>query len=680
MQRAIRRVGKQDPRFQGLIPPEYSLQSAIDAGILIPDEVRVTINRILRLGTIEKQVSDLIAAADGQAFKNPSPDRRKALEARFGVHDRPTTLDGARELVGRTRERMRQFETKVKPLLRGAWIPALEEAALVLVEASPVAPPIGFLLSTRGLSAENMSAEQFLALVDLVELDIEEIAGTTLVYEDQWLVDERELTVTDAVNVARKHTSKFGMTTVAEIQRALADEQQVPDTDDLMRVLEGNPDVRWAGDWLWVEKARDSAHSNSLINKMRNMLSVNSPLTAASLHDGVARAFKPLKRSIVPTEEAILAFAAASPYFTVEGNLISPIDPLDYRATIGQVAASLVEVFKASPYGAMDRQSLSEACEIAGIKHGTLNRWTTYSEIIESFGWNVWGLRGSNVPESIVHEIQQSAQSLASSEPRRRDWHRVSDHLIVLTMDADRSSRTTATWLFDSGLRSEIGGRRFEIIAEGKRVGTASTGEQHNWTWGWSPAIRELSIQPGDVVRAVLDLKENTATVTKGGTELWDRTETAATALVELVSVEAVPEAAINTERAEFKRAASGVAEQREAALTMRFRTFLENSHGREVKRYKIATSAGALFTDTADITAGVLYEAKAHADRMSVRLALGQILDYSRYVQGVLLAVLLPEAPPADLVELLEAHNIGCVVEGHPGEFTDITKLQRCP
>ncbi len=64
----------------------------------------------------------------------------------------------------------------------------------------------------------------------------------------------------------------------------------------------------------------------------------------------------------------------------------------------------------------------------------------------------------------------------------------------------------------------------------------------------------------------------------------------------------------------------------------------------------------------------------------MSVRLALGQILDYSRYVEGVLLAVLLPEAPPADLVELLQAHNVGYVVEGQPGEFTDITNLRRCP
>jgi len=39
----------------------------------------------------------------------------------------------------------------------------------------------------------------------------------------------------------------------------------------------------------------------------------------------------------------------------------------------------------------------------------------------------------------------------------------------------------------------------------------------------------------------------------------------------------------------------------------------------------------------------------------MSVRLAIGQVLDYGRFVDGSRLAVLLPEEPhAADLVELL--------------------------
>jgi hypothetical protein len=74
------------------------------------------------------------------------------------------------------------------------------------------------------------------------------------------------------------------------------------------------------------------------------------------------------------------------------------------------------------------------------------------------------------------------------------------------------------------------------------------------------------------------------------------------------------------------------------------------------------------------------VYEAKGSADRMSVRLSLGQVLDYGRYVEGSRLAVLLPEAPAADLVELLELHDVGCVVETTPEYFIDMTTLKRCP
>ena len=148
---------------------------------------------------------------------------------------------------------------------------------------------------------------------------------------------------------------------------------------------------------------------------------------------------------------------------------------------------------------------------------------------------------------------------------------------------------------------------------------------------------------------------------------------------VDTVAVDAVPLAVVNAERSDFTRAASGSAVYNEAQLVSRFQTFLE-SHGHIVKRYRITTPAGALYTDLADTTNEVLYEAKADADRMSVRLALGQVLDYGRYVQGTKLAVLLPGMPSADLVELLKNYLIGCVVESGPAEFADATGLGRCP
>lgn len=146
------------------------------------------------------------------------------------------------------------------------------------------------------------------------------------------------------------------------------------------------------------------------------------------------------------------------------------------------------------------------------------------------------------------------------------------------------------------------------------------------------------------------------------------------------VAVDAVPVEATRAERSQVEKFVSGPVIQREAHLTQGFQKYLEE-HRRVVKRYRIApVGSAALYSDLADTTTNVLYEAKGAADRMSVRLALGQVLDYGRYVEGARLAVLLPEAPPADLVELLEDHDVGCVVETTPGNFLDMTVLNRCP
>lgn len=77
------------------------------------------------------------------------------------------------------------------------------------------------------------------------------------------------------------------------------------------------------------------------------------------------------------------------------------------------------------------------------------------------------------------------------------------------------------------------------------------------------------------------------------------------------------------------------------------------------------------LFADLFDVTTNVLYEAKASPTRESVRMALGQLLDYSRHISPTpALAVLLPEPPADDLVDLLNDHGVACVVEISEGRF----------
>lgn len=151
------------------------------------------------------------------------------------------------------------------------------------------------------------------------------------------------------------------------------------------------------------------------------------------------------------------------------------------------------------------------------------------------------------------------------------------------------------------------------------------------------------------------------------------------------IGVDEVPLEAVEVYRHEVQSTASREAVQREVALVDRFQNFLTKRQHR-VRRYRVTPDGASapLYSDIADITSRVLYEAKGTADRMAVRLALGQILDYGRYVRRVVpdikLAVLLPEYPPGDISDLLKDYDVGCVVELSSGTFIDIASLNRCP
>lgn len=106
------------------------------------------------------------------------------------------------------------------------------------------------------------------------------------------------------------------------------------------------------------------------------------------------------------------------------------------------------------------------------------------------------------------------------------------------------------------------------------------------------------------------------------------------------------------------------IAEKREQLLIEAFKAEL-TARGRTYSRWQITPpeSTRPIFTDVYDATSGVLYEAKSEASRNNVRLGLGQILDYRRYLPKVQkFSLLLPAAPHVDLLFLLASYGVGTV------------------
>lgn len=119
-------------------------------------------------------------------------------------------------------------------------------------------------------------------------------------------------------------------------------------------------------------------------------------------------------------------------------------------------------------------------------------------------------------------------------------------------------------------------------------------------------------------------------------------------------------------------------AERREQRLVLELEAFLRRRE-HEVSRKRIVPPGEArpLFTDLYDATTGTLVEAKGTVERNSIRMAIGQLADYKRFVDDgkpQQLAVLVPSEPRPDLRDLLASQGIGWIYPNGEG-FTDSSR-----
>jgi hypothetical protein len=120
-------------------------------------------------------------------------------------------------------------------------------------------------------------------------------------------------------------------------------------------------------------------------------------------------------------------------------------------------------------------------------------------------------------------------------------------------------------------------------------------------------------------------------------------------------------------------------AERREASLVLDLRDYLHGL-GHVTKRLKIIPvgERNPVFTDLFDVTANLLVEAKGSATREAVRMSIGQLADYGRYVPDALRAILLPSRPNGDLEELGHSQGIAFICPFREGFQTSDIRVHR--
>jgi hypothetical protein len=105
-------------------------------------------------------------------------------------------------------------------------------------------------------------------------------------------------------------------------------------------------------------------------------------------------------------------------------------------------------------------------------------------------------------------------------------------------------------------------------------------------------------------------------------------------------------------------RAAGHEASRREQRLVLAYRDYLIAQGHNDVGRLKIIPDGERrpLFTDLYCPSLNLLVEAKGSVERGSIRMAIGQLADYRRFLSPApICAMLLPSRPRPDLLALLE-------------------------
>jgi hypothetical protein len=116
------------------------------------------------------------------------------------------------------------------------------------------------------------------------------------------------------------------------------------------------------------------------------------------------------------------------------------------------------------------------------------------------------------------------------------------------------------------------------------------------------------------------------------------------------------------------------VARRQEALLVNRFEEWLRSA-GHEVERIRIPIpdESGTLVTDSFCRTTNTLYEAKSGTDRSTVRLGVGQLLDYLRFVPGARGCLLLPARPTQDVTAFINSCGLGLTyLDGEEWKMSD--------
>jgi hypothetical protein len=280
----------------------------------------------------------------------------------------------------------------------------------------------------------------------------------------------------------------------------------------------------------WFCHRPTNPERDRLRNVTRKMLSVASSIELGIIREGLRREYRYRGHRgikswslLVPPRSVLRAYYDAHPEFIVEGgDIVKPVEPLDYRVELALNDSILVDVLRSSPACVLDRASLATECLRRSMNVNTFNLYLSYSPVVLHLGTDVWSLRGVRVDPAAVEAVRE-ANALRRKEKRVLDHGWTPDGRLWLAARIPPAPDAANLVVSVPGaIRHYLSRRQFDARDEDSISHGLLRVNDEGASYGFTPFLRQRGADEGDILIAEFDLTKNTALLRLGDDELLE--------------------------------------------------------------------------------------------------------------------------------------------------------------
>ena len=530
-------VSEGDPRFADLMPPgrgtvferleqltsepqeNASLQGALTSSI---HEIEARAAKIGEL-VLENAAMDFLEGISGLSGR-----KAEGIAARLGWSGRaPVTLREAGELMGVTRERVRQIqETVIRRIPEHPiYMPQLDKA----IEELRMNTPLSTADAARLLRSSGISRIDFHP-ASVISMAASFSRSPTFVLDKARgcvVADNTAEYASLMIGLARRQAGSSGVSNVQEVSAQLRSKGVDVDEDTTRHYLRSIADFEFLkDDWFWCPSGKHER--NRLRNVTRKMLSVASPIKVGVLREGAKRAYKFRQSSgvgswplAVPPRSVLRVFYVAHPEFVLrDDDYVEPATPLNYQVELGKTERTLVDVIRSSPASVLDRASFLRGCLRRGMNEYTFNSYSTYSAVVQHVGIDIWSVRGIDLNPAAVEAVRR-ANALGVREKRVLDHGWTDDGSLWIAV---RLPEVVGNFVFGvpAAVRRFVADQSFDAVDEmgvpSGRIRVLEDGA----SIGYAPFLRRRGADEDDVLVVKFNLSPSRCELRLGDAERFD--------------------------------------------------------------------------------------------------------------------------------------------------------------